>query len=191
MCRTKRGRLCFPEIVGFSVIVASFSLLLCGCELRSAATTQASPSRDKPSNQQTNEIVEPRDAGSNKPLSVRNIRWEDLEFEIEPGEPFERAMLTEGIEALVGQTIRLRGFMLPTLQRKGVKQFIFIRDDQKCCFGPGASIYHSVQIEMVEGATAAYTTKPVAITGQFDIRPFVGPDDKHWAIYHVVATSVE
>ncbi len=187
MYRTNLARPSAPTLVVFSVLV----LLACGCEIRSTATFPSATSPDDTASEPLNETVEPESSQPEKSTAIRNIKWEDVEFDLEPGEPFERHLLTEEIEELVGQTVVLRGFMLPTLQRKGIQNFIFIRDDQKCCFGPGAAIYHCVQIEMVDGASAEYTTKPVAITGKFDIRPFIGPDDKHWAIYYMAATKVE
>ena len=40
--------------------------------------------------------------------------FDDIRFEMKLGEPFRREMLTEAIEAMFGQRIRIRGFILPT-----------------------------------------------------------------------------
>jgi hypothetical protein len=117
--------------------------------------------------------------------------FDDLRFDIEVGEKFERKMLPESIEALNGQPIRIRGFILPTPQKRGVKQFVLVRDNQECCFGPGAALFDCILVEMNEGQTAEYTIRPVAVTGEFDIEEFVGPDGKHLAIYRIAGETVK
>jgi hypothetical protein len=116
--------------------------------------------------------------------------FDDIRFEIEAGDPFTRDMLPESIEALAGQRIRIRGFILPTPQRRGIKQFVLVRDNQECCFGPGAALYDCILVEMQPGQTAEFSIRPVAVEGTFDIREFRGPDGNHLAIYHLEGESV-
>ncbi len=117
--------------------------------------------------------------------------FDDIRFEIEPGQAFHRKLLTAAIEAMSGQKIRIRGYILPTAQKRGFKQFVLVRDNQECCFGPGAALYDCIFIEMQPGKTAEYSIRPVAVEGKFDIREFIGPDGKHLAIYHLDAESVQ
>lgn len=114
--------------------------------------------------------------------------FDDLRFEMTVGDKFKRSMLTKEIEALHGQRIRIRGYILPTPQNHGIKQFVLVRDNQECCFGPGAALYDCILVEMKSGKTADFTIRPIAIEGQFEIREFV-IDGKHLAIYHVDAES--
>jgi hypothetical protein len=114
---------------------------------------------------------------------TRDITFDDLKFEMQKGDPFKRSMLTPNIEALEGQHVRLRGFILPSFQQTGIKQFVLVRDNMECCFGPGAALYDCVYIEMAPGKTADYTIYPVAVEGVFHIKEWVGPDGKHLAIY--------
>jgi hypothetical protein len=44
-------------------------------------------------------------------------------------------MLTKEIEAMDGQLIRIRGYMLPSFQQSGIKKFVLVRDNMECCFG--------------------------------------------------------
>lgn len=117
--------------------------------------------------------------------------FDDLRFDLDVGAPFRRAMLSESINALDGQRIRIRGFILPTPQQRGIKQFVLVRDNQVCCFGPGAALFDCILVEMQEGATAKYTIRPVAVTGKFGIQEFIGPDGRHLAIYHIAGESVK
>lgn len=117
--------------------------------------------------------------------------FDDLRFEMKPEEKFERSMLTPAIEELAGDHIRIRGFILPTAQQRGIKQFVLVRDNQECCFGPGAAVFDCILVDMRGGKTVEYSLRPVAVSGTFDIREFKGPDDRHLAIYHLAADEVE
>ncbi len=114
--------------------------------------------------------------------------FDDIRFDLKLGEKFERSMLTEEIEALNGQMIRIRGYILPTPQKHGITQFVLVRDNQECCFGPGAALYDCILVEMKPGNTADFTIRPIAVEGTFDVREFV-VDGKHLAIYHMEAES--
>jgi hypothetical protein len=117
--------------------------------------------------------------------------FDDLRFDIEVGEPFKPEMLPPSIEALKKQRIRIRGFILPTPQMRGIKTFVLVRDNQQCCFGPGAALYDCILVEMQPGKTAEYSIRPVTVDGIFDIQEFRGPDGNHLAIYHLDAQSVQ
>ncbi|WP_442483434.1 DUF3299 domain-containing protein [Aeoliella sp. SH292] len=117
--------------------------------------------------------------------------FDDIKFDIQPDAPFFREMLTPEIEQLAGQRIRIRGWMLPTFQRKGITQFVLVRDNLECCFGPGAALYDCIMVEMVPGTSADFSTRSIAVEGTFSIRPFMGPGDRHLAIYHLDGESVK
>ena len=130
---------------------------------------------------------------SHRAGGVLDLTFDDLEFEIERDGKFEREMLGEEIEDFKGKSIILRGFILDAsvFQQKGIKQFVLVRDNQECCFGPGAYIFHNAQVELVEGKSAEFSLYPVTVKGKFDIRPFLGPDGKCYSVYHITAESVE
>jgi hypothetical protein len=115
--------------------------------------------------------------------------FDDLRFDIQPGQPFHREMLPDGIEAMAGQRIRIRGYILPTPQKRGIKTFVLVRDNQECCFGPGAALYDCILVEMKPGTAAEYSIRPVAVEGTFDIEE-VKNGGMHLAIYHLDAESV-
>jgi hypothetical protein len=116
--------------------------------------------------------------------------FDDLRFEIEPGQPFHREMLPASIEAMAGQRIRIRGFILPTPQKRGIREFVLVRDNQECCFGQGAALYDCILVKMLGGKTAEYSIRPVAVEGIFDIREVRLPDGTHLSIYHLDGESV-
>ena len=117
--------------------------------------------------------------------------FDDLRFDIKPGDPFQRSMLPPKIESLVGQRIRIRGFILPAAQQRGIKTFVLVRDNMECCFGPGAALYDCVLVTMEPGTTAEYTIRPIAVEGTFRLEPLMGPDRRPLAIYQMTAEAVE
>jgi hypothetical protein len=152
-----------------------------------AITSAASASATKPKLKPGAKTIALERAGE-KPYDKT---FDDLRFEIQPGDPFHRDMLPDTIEALAGKRLRIRGFILPTPQRRGITQFVLVRDNQECCFGPGAALYDCILVEMQKGKTAEYSIRPVAVEGAFDINEIKGPDGKHLAIYGLEAESVK
>jgi hypothetical protein len=118
--------------------------------------------------------------------------FDDIRFDMKLGEAYRRDMLTPAIEALSGQRVRIRGYILPTAQKRGITQFVLVRDNQECCFGPGAALYDCIFVEMRPGNTAEYSIRPVAVEGTFGINEIVDPQDgKYLAIYHIDGESVQ
>lgn len=116
--------------------------------------------------------------------------FDDLRFEMEVGARFVRSMLTKEIEALDKSKIRIRGFMLFGAQNRGIKQFVLVRDNQECCFGPGAALFDCILVDMPAGTTLDYTRLPVAVDGVFNIHEFeVG--GRQMAIYQMNAETVK
>jgi hypothetical protein len=122
------------------------------------------------------------------------ITFDDLKFDIEKGGEFHKEMITPSIEELNKKTLKLRGFILPTsvFQQSGIKQFVLVRDNQECCFGPGAALYDCVIVEMAPGKTANFSTRVVSVKGKLEIDPdsFRYPDGGHYAIYKMTAEEV-
>jgi hypothetical protein len=122
------------------------------------------------------------------------INFDDLKFDIEKDGDFKRSMLTKEIEELNKKTVRIRGYILPQSVYKpsGFEEFVLVRDNQECCFGPGAAIYDCIMVFMEKGKKADFVTRPVAVKGRFEIKEYKYPDsDKHYAIYQLIATEVK
>ncbi|MCA9262326.1 MAG: hypothetical protein KDA60_00695 [Planctomycetales bacterium] len=125
------------------------------------------------------------------PEGKLDLSFDDLEFKIERDQEFDRAMLTEQIEAYAGREVTIRGFInaATVFQQKGIKEFVLVRDNQECCFGPGAYIYHNIQVEMEPGKSTNFSVRPISVTGHFAIKPWIGPDGKCYSVYHLSAES--
>lgn len=155
--------------------------------VESAANGPASPEPESPSPHETDAAPEQSDA---EPQRTRDISFDDLKFDIQKGEMFERSMLTPKIEALDGKPIRIRGYILPTFLQTGLTQFVLVRDNMSCCFGPGAALYDCVIVEMKPQKSTDFSLYPVAVEGTFSIKEMLDPDGKTVAVFHLDGESV-
>ena len=118
-----------------------------------------------------------------QPGKPRDITFDDIKLEIQKGDPFRRDLLTARVRELERQRVRIRGYILPSFQQTGLTQFVLVRDNQECCFGPGAALHDCVVVRMQPGTTADFSIRPVAVAGTFRVEELRGPDGKHLAIY--------
>lgn len=123
---------------------------------------------------------------------AKNVTFDTIKFPMpDPkSRDFKPEYLTDSIRQLNGNRVRIRGFILPTFVDE-FAQFQLVRDNAECCYGPGAALYDSVAINLEEGKTTRFVVRPVTVEGTFEIREVIGPDNKHWSVYHITATKVE
>ncbi len=122
---------------------------------------------------------------------TRDITFDTIKFDMQKDDPFARKMLTPAIEKLTNSKVRIRGYILPSFQQSGLTQFVLVRDNMQCCFGPGAALFDCIVVKMNEGKSTDFTTRPVAVEGVFSIEELHGPDEKCLAIYHLDASQVQ
>jgi hypothetical protein len=70
------------------------------------------------------------------------------------GRPLLRSddKIPEAVQALNGRAVSVKGFVLPLRTRKGqVTEFLLLRDQGTCCFGPQAQINHFVRTHFPAG----------------------------------------
>lgn len=160
---------------------------------RSRSTPSGSPIETAPPKpeKQLAEERKARDAARKR----GEITFDDLKFDIEKGGEFKKEMITKEIGELDKKTVKLRGFILPTsvFQNSGIKQFVLVRDNQECCFGPGAMLFDCVIVEMEPGKTAAFSIRVVSVKGKLEIdsESFRYPEGGHYAIYKMTAEEVK
>lgn len=131
-------------------------------------------------------------ADSEKPKTIKDITFDTIKLDLKKDQPFERDVhLTDQVEKLDKTRVRIRGWILPGFQQRGITQFVLVRDNKECCFGPGAALYDCILVEMEAGKSTEFTTRPVAVEGTFTLSEFKGPDGKQLAIYHLSGESVK
>ncbi len=122
---------------------------------------------------------------------ITEATFDDVKFDMVKTDLFQRSMLTPKAESLLDKRIRIRGYMYPTLRKKGLKQFVLVRDNLECCFGPGAALYDCVLVTMEPGKTAEYSIRPIAVAGTFRLEELPGPQGRPLAIYQMRAEEVQ
>ena len=127
---------------------------------------------------------------SPSPARIVDKTFDDIKFTMPENGVFQLSLLTPEIEELFGQRIRIRGYIYPTPRKRGLKQFVLVRDNRECCFGPGAALFDCIMVEMQEGKTAEYEVRCVAVEGTFrlQVEDF---DGTVVAIYRLEGETVE
>jgi hypothetical protein len=122
---------------------------------------------------------------------TKEVTFDDIKLELKKEDPYTPEVLTDKVKQLDGQLIRIRGYILPSFQQEGITQFVLVRDNMECCFGPGALLHDCILVQMVAPATATFTVRPVSVEGKFSINPVKDPvNGRYLAIYHLDGKQV-
>lgn len=129
------------------------------------------------------------------------VNFDDLQFDIEKDQAFKDGMLNQVVKQLDGKKIKLRGYILPStlFKETDISEFVLVRDNQECCFGPGAALFDCVVVKMNPGRTTDFVTRPVTVEGKFKIDTVtykypggVGPKGaSHLAIFMIEGERVK
>lgn len=128
------------------------------------------------------------DSAKTKP---KEITFDTIKLDLKKDQPFRPELLTDDVKKLDKVLVRLRGYILPGVLEKGIKQFVLVRDNMECCFGPGAALHDCVMVEMDEGRTVEFTTRPVTVEGVFSLHEIKTPDGTYLSIYRLAGRSVK
>jgi len=175
--------------IAIVLFVVAFGVCCVGCDRAPATVPSIGPSLGvkTPSSPENPEPENPE-----KGNAVEEATFDDLKFEMELDAQFEKSMLTPKVNELFDKRVRIRGFIYPTLKKRGIKQFVLVRDNLECCFGPGAALYDCILVHMKEGKTAEFSIRPVAVLGKFSFDEFIDDfDGTTRAIYRLDGESVE
>ena len=157
---------------------------------QAASATSASDNATEDSKKNGSRSVKQHGTSRRKKSAVEAISFDDIAFEMDKDEPFKRSMLTEKINDFEGTAIKIRGFILPSFKQDGLTQFVLVRDNMECCFGPGAALYDCIMVQMQPGESASYSVRPVTVEGNFKIQEWKDFDGVIRAIYHLDGKSV-
>jgi len=125
------------------------------------ADTAEQPEKPKAAPVQTTEPV-----AANTPPGRFALTFDDLKFDMEKTEAFDRKMLSSKINGYHGGKVKIRGYIRPNFKQSGITKFIFVRDNKECCFGN-------------------YTVRPVTIEGDFVLKEYHGDDGNVWSLYRM------
>ncbi len=127
-----------------------------------------------------------RTVGPDKALQVT---YEDLDLlkviNLEPVTPSGLSILPEWFKSLDGKRIRIRGIMFPPFEETGLTKFGLARDEQACCFGPNAKVYHLIDVSLRDGHETDYNPgQYFDVVGVFHLNP-ESQGDKVFSLYEI------
>jgi len=171
--------------VWLSAVLASVALT--GCNERSSPAAIPAAAASNSIVDQSAEPGQPSSQNEHKP--TRDITFDTIKLDMQKDEPFKRSMIAPAIERLDKSKIRVRGYILPSVEQT-LTRFVLVRDNMQCCFGPGAALFDCILVEMDPGRSAEFTSQPVAVEGIFSINEYLN-GGKCVAIYHLQAEKVQ
>jgi len=157
---------------------------------QAASATSPTDNATEATTKNRSQSVKQQLANRKKKSAVEAISFDDIAFKMDKEEPFKRSMLTKKINDFEGTAIKIRGFILPSFKQDGLTQFVLVRDNMECCFGPGAALYDCIMVQMHPGESASYSVRPVTVEGNFKIQEWKDFDGVIRAIYHLDGKSV-
>ena len=76
------------------------------------------------------------------------------------------------LKSLNGTHVRIRGYMRPGFEAEDITEFLFVRDNGECCYGPIPKIYDMIAVELTDGeSTDLIEGTPFDVEGTFRIEP--------------------
>lgn len=76
------------------------------------------------------------------------------------------------LKSLNGAHVRIRGYMRPGFEAEDITEFLFVRDNGECCYGPIPKIYDMIAVELADGeSTDLIEGTPFDVEGTFRIEP--------------------
>lgn len=123
-------------------------------------------------------LIKERDFFKESKTDALRVTYNDLDLlkvlNMEPVPLNAQDYLPGWLVALDGKKVILRGWMFPPLRTDGLKGFIFVRDNQVCCFGPNAKAYDKLTVRLKKGKTTSYIQgRPFDVIGTFKLDPWI------------------
>lgn len=81
------------------------------------------------------------------------------------------------VEELIGKKLFIKGYIYQTGKLRGLQSFLFVKDNQSCCFGANPAITDQIGVVMAEGQAIDYKAGKVAVAGTFRVNPKFNNED--------------
>lgn len=76
------------------------------------------------------------------------------------------------LNQLNGARVRIRGYMRPGFEAEDLTEFLFVRDNGECCYGPMPKIYDMIAVQLADGeSTDLIEGTPFDVEGTLRIDP--------------------
>jgi len=128
------------------------------------------------------------------PEDALRITYDDIDLlkvlNMEPVTPDAPELMPDWLKELDGKRVRIRGFMSPSFQQSGLREFLLGRDNKACCFPGRAKVYDLFPVKMRDGHTTDYIqNRPFDVVGIFQIKPWI-EDGEVLRLYRIVDAIV-
>lgn len=100
-----------------------------------------------------------------------------LEMKPDDVEVASRQMITPEVEPLLGQKVFIKGYIRPDSTnnglRKGITEFLLVRDNNECCFGDVSKVmyYDQVMVNLAPGMSTDLEQRVFNLGGELGVRP--------------------
>ena len=89
--------------------------------------------------------------------------------------------LPSWLSGLHGKTVRIRGWMFPPPIDKELPAFLFVRDNEICCFGRKPLVYDKFGVRMRPGGTTDYISgRPFDVVGRMVVKSRIEDGELFW-----------
>ena len=182
-----------------AVVVENISLILTdGIEtgVSTLTETEASVSALQIANPRRVEVLIPnKHLPTDRKTGALRLTYDDLNLlnvlNMDPVTPDAVEWMPEWLTSLNGRMVRIRGFMYPPFMAEDLDRFVLLRDNLKCCYGPGAKVYDFIEVHMKAGTTTDYIplSRPFDVVGRLKI-DLQSAGDSIYSLYVLEEASV-
>lgn len=89
--------------------------------------------------------------------------------------------LPSWLSGLHGKTVRIRGWMFPPPIQTELPAFLFVRDNEICCFGRKPLVYDKFPVRMRSGVTTDYISgRPFDVVGRMVVKSRIEDGELFW-----------
>ncbi|HEY2838868.1 MAG TPA: DUF4190 domain-containing protein [Pirellulales bacterium] len=106
---------------------------------------------------------------------------------LQPDEEQPGQLFPPEIEGWNGERVFIKGYVYPTKNERGIKEFILCRDNGDCCFGGQPKLTDRILVDLKGHLTYKYSTRMIRLAGTFRVEPGKGVDGVGGVIYHLDA----
>jgi hypothetical protein len=101
------------------------------------------------------------------PEGSQRISYDDLATD--PEKPLQT--LPDAAKEFDGKRIFIKGYVYPSKDQFGIRQFVLCRDKGDCCFGGNPKITERILVTLNEPLLMNYSPRLYRVAGQFHIEP--------------------
>jgi len=95
----------------------------------------------------------------------------------------------DSIQDMNGEDIFVKGYIYQTKRMRNLNSFLFVKDNQDCCFGANPAVHDRIGVILPQGEMIDYVSGRVGISGTFRINPNFNSADNLSPLYIVDGAS--